>query len=89
MSESLDRVGKILAERGESYDGDEIFHRIAAMWQAYIGVPLSAAQVAHMMVLFKICRADVGSVLSEARRDDVLDIIGYAALAADLAVDKP
>lgn len=49
--------------------------RIAALWSALLGVPITARQAIHMMILLKVSRDQAG-----AYRDNEVDICGYAHL---------
>lgn len=50
--------------------------RIAALWSAYMGVEMTASDVAKMMVLHKLSRSRAGAV-----RDHYVDAIGYLLMA--------
>ena len=60
---------------------------IAALWNAYLSrrpdptTPLSAREVALMMALLKIARTLAGA----HNADDYMDLIGYGAIAGELA----
>lgn len=73
--------------RRRDYDSATPNHkRIAAHWNAYIQsrkdptAPLSALDVAHLMILLKIARA-----VFTPTRDSYVDIAGYAKCAAQIA----
>ena len=51
------------------------------MWTAYLDKYVSPQDVAIMMALFKIARQKAG----KGKRDNFVDMCGYAALAADMA----
>lgn len=70
----------IVDERAEHYgDPRANLDRIAGLWTAYVGHPLTAHDVAQMMVLVKISRSKV------AKHDDnYADAIGYTEIARDL-----
>ncbi len=53
------------------------FQRIAAMWEAYLGIPINMDDVAFMMVLLKISRHVDSPTI---KRDNVVDSIGYLRL---------
>ena len=55
--------------------------RIAALWSAYLDRPISAHDVAIMMILVKVGRITTGSF----NPDNYVDIAGYAGVAAELA----
>lgn len=57
------------------------FARIAAIWSLRLGVEITAAQVALMMVDFKTVRAWG----NPSHADTYPDIAGYAALAGEIA----
>lgn len=54
--------------------------RIADLWGSYLGIELSPVAVANMMILLKIGRINTG----QRDWDNYVDIIGYAALAAEV-----
>ena len=54
---------------------------IAVLWSAYLGMPITARDVALMMVLLKIARTKTGTF----NADDYIDAAGYAAIAAEVA----
>ena len=70
---------------GTKYDN---FRRIAAMWNAYLGVranpaaQLTAEDVGLMMVALKLARTQHGSW----NPDDYVDMAGYAACASECAL---
>lgn len=81
--------GTVLTEARETINGErqdqygnpeDSFRLIAAFWSAYLGCTVSPRQVAEMMVLLKVARQRSG----KGKRDNLVDICGYAALAADM-----
>lgn len=50
------------------------FSKTALMWQAILGVPVTAEQVGLCMIAVKISR-----LCNRPKRDSVVDIAGYAA----------
>lgn len=70
------------ATHGEAEDS---FALIAAYWTIWLGdrlaVPLTALDVSMMMVGFKIARAQGNA----AHIDNYVDLVGYAALAAEIS----
>lgn len=60
----------------------ENFNAIAAMWTAYVGHPITAADVCHMMALLKIARLRNGP-----HTDSSVDGAGYMALGAEMHDD--
>jgi hypothetical protein len=82
-SSVLDSANKaITVDRAATHGRAEAsFGLIAAYWSAHLGCPVSATDVATMMVLFKAARAK-GNPL---HRDNWIDAAGYAALGAEIA----
>ena len=75
----------ITGERQDQYGAPEdSFDRIAAYWTTYLGRPVSALDVAHLMALLKLARAQGQGF----RRDNYVDLAGYAAIAADRLAPK-
>ena len=82
--ECLDAAAKaVLKDRAREYgDGPEdSFSTIAGMWSAYLGRPVSSADVACMMALLKIARLKA----NPHHADSWVDIAGYAACGAECA----
>ena len=70
----------INGDRHATYgDARESFDTIAKMWSAYLGVGVTAEQVAAMMVLMKVSRQR-----KSKHMDNWVDIIGYAALGGEI-----
>jgi hypothetical protein len=70
----------ILAEREHDYGDAATNHtRIAALWTAYLGHPVTAHDVAMCMVLVKVSRAKAGR-----REDNYEDMQGYAEIGRRL-----
>jgi len=70
----------IRGDRASSYgDAKASFGRIASLWTTYKGVEITAKDVAAMMILLKVSRG-----VTSAKRDNWLDIIGYAALGSEI-----
>lgn len=68
----------IHGERQAQYgDPERNFDRIAKAWGAYLGIELSGVDVCMMMGLLKIMRAR-----GDYHRDSLVDLAGYAGLAA-------
>lgn len=78
MDDILSEARQIVnGQRRKDYgNARESFSRIAAMWGAYLGVPVTALDVAHMMMMLKINRGVNGY-----KHDNILDIIGYSYCA--------
>lgn len=78
--EFLNEVASTLGNRGAPYGGvEDNFADIAAMWSAIAGVEIRADQVGLMMIALKLVRANKTS-----KRDNLLDIAGYAAHVAKI-----
>lgn len=70
----------ITRDRAQAYgNAAESFGRIAGLWSAYLGAPVSPADVARMMVLLKVSRAK-----GRSNPDDAIDAAGYSALWGEL-----
>jgi hypothetical protein len=80
LGEAADIVS---ADRLKQYGPpSESFGRIAQMWSAYLGVEVTAHDVAQLMILLKVSRSRAGIVSSGApQRDSLVDIAGYVACA--------
>lgn len=74
----LEEAGKIVrGSREDTYGpAERNLSRIAKMWSAYLSVPLTARQVAVMMILLKASRDAF-----KPKHDNMVDICGYAYLA--------
>ena len=73
----------ISGDRHDTYGDAKASHkRIADMWSAYLGIELSASDVAALMVLMTVGRA-TGSKHS----DNWVDMCGYAALGGEMEED--
>ena len=68
-------------DRRDAYgDATESFERIADAWSAAVfDRPVTAAQVAAAMAVLKLCR-----FRTSQDRDSLVDLCGYAALAAEI-----
>ena len=74
----------INGDRNETYgDARESFGTIAKLWSVYLGVDVTAEQVAAMLVLMKISRQR-----KSKHMDNWVDIIGYAALGGEIEGGK-
>ena len=75
----------ITGERQDQYGAPEdSFSRIAAYWTTYLARPVSTLDVAHLMALMKLARAQGQGF----KRDTYVDLAGYAAIAADRLAPK-
>lgn len=70
----------IYGDRQKAYgSASKNFTDIGVGWANIVGVPVSAEQVALMMVWLKVCRLTAGYRRGEkTHRDSVIDIAGYA-----------
>jgi hypothetical protein len=84
-SSILNEAAKIVSgARRETHGSPErSFAHISALWSAYLEVPVTPVDVAHMMTLLKIVRSKRG----EPVLDHFIDGAGYQALAGELAHD--
>ena len=82
-AELLDKVKELITrDRNETHgDANVQLANTAKLWEAYLQFPVTAEQVAMCMVLMKISRSDYG-VFNE---DDYLDLLGYGAIAGEIA----
>ena len=80
---------QILADAAALIDGQreqdygppaENFARLAALWSAYAGIPLSAPQVCDMLALLKLSRL----AHDPGHRDSRVDGCGYLALGGEV-----
>lgn len=76
----LDEAKAIVrGDRDQQYGKPEdAFRVIAEMWTSYLGTEITAGDVCDMMILFKIARNSY-----KQKRDNLIDIAGYAACAAE------
>ncbi len=80
----LREVKETLEERARMYGAPEdSFDRISKMWAAYKGCDFSRNDVVIMMILLKVAREAF-----QHKRDNFVDIIGYAAHAGNFAKDE-
>lgn len=81
-SEILDKAKEIITKDRNSTHGEpeDSFSRIAAHWSTYLNRDITVKDVAIMMTLFKIARADYNPEHS----DNWIDAIGYLACGAEL-----
>lgn len=81
--ECLDSAAKaVLTDRNQQYgEPEDNFGKIAGMWSAYLGKPVSSCDVALMLALLKIVRAKS----NPHHKDNWIDLAGYAACGAECA----
>lgn len=76
-------MGCVLKDRNNQYGGPEdSFGVIANLWSVYLGRKVYPADVAMMMSLLKIARIKG----NKGHADSYVDLAGYAACGAELAV---
>lgn len=76
----------VLKDRNATHgDPEDNFGRIAELWSAYKRVPFNATDVAAMMALMKVARI----AQSPDHRDSWIDLAGYAACGAGIALQTP
>lgn len=82
-AEILDAARSMVTEQKEREHGtpSETFRKVALLWESYLDVPITMTDVAWMLTLLKIARAQQNS----GNEDNFVDAAGYAALAAELA----
>lgn len=87
--ECLDRAAEcVLQNRQDQYgDVEDCFKKIARLWNAYLPptIELEPFDVACMMALLKIARIQA----NPEHGDSWVDLAGYAACGADIAVPEP
>jgi len=82
-AEILAEASRLVSTDRQSQHGDKLenHQNIAALWSAYLGVDISPAQVAMLMVLLKVARTKTGAY----NADDFVDGAGYLGIAGELA----
>ena len=84
----LNEANTIRASRGSIYGHPYINHRrIADLWSAYLGFPITPDQAAICMALVKISR--LAETPGHRGRDGYVDGVAYLSLAAMLATIDP
>lgn len=79
--ELLEKAMQATTERAIQYGKPEnVFEQIANLWSAYLGLDLGAVDVAMLMVLFKVARAQS----NPQNMDSWIDMAGYAACGAEM-----
>lgn len=81
----LEEAQEIVQDQRQKDYGDvtSTFNRIASLWTAYTGVLITPLDVAQMMILLKVARGK-----NNYKRDNLVDIAGYAYCADILHRDK-
>lgn len=85
-SEVLSQAADLLAGDRETDYGDAVTNheRIAALWSAFLGVDVTASQVAVCMALLKISRL----AHQADHQDSFVDGAAYLAIAGEASVDR-
>ena len=89
-SDLLHQAAEIVSGPRAEQHGDMLacHSAISTLWNSYLairrepGSPLSPLDVAQMLLLFKVARAQTGSV---SHADHYLDQAGYAGCSAEIA----
>lgn len=92
MTESILDAAKALitGDRAQEYGHPSInLTRIATLWGAYLKAPITASDVAALMILLKIARLRTGVGTVESIRDTITDIAGYAGLIQLIEEHEP
>lgn len=70
----------VMGDRNKEYsDPSDNFRQTAALWEAYLGHPIEAHDVAVLMILAKVSRIST----SPSKGDHWIDIAGYSACGAE------
>lgn len=83
--ETLEEALKIVTKDRQNAYGtpEDNFNCIAGLWSSYLGTPITAQQVAVLMILLKVAR----SKSSPDYADNYVDICGYAACASEVSTE--
>lgn len=81
-AEVVGHAAELVGGDRASQHGDKVenHQHIAALWSAFLERPITADQVALMMVLLKVARTKTGRL----NRDDYVDMAGYAGVAGEI-----
>lgn len=87
-AEICDTAAKLVSGNRNKQNGDarKNHGNIAALWNAYLSVrrdpssPLTANDIATMMVLLKVARMELGA----HNPDDAVDAVGYTSLRGQM-----
>lgn len=84
--EFLDKAKELICGERNDTHGDAYtqLNNVAQLWTAYLGIAIWPEQVAMCMALMKISRSKHGT----RNLDDYLDLIGYSAIAGEMAVKQ-
>ena len=81
-SDLLVEANKLVGGDRQKDYGDKVDNHsnIAKLWSAYLDIPVTAHDVALMMVLLKMARTKLGAV----SRDTYVDMAAYGAIAGEI-----
>jgi len=81
-SDLLVEANKLVGGDRQKDYGDKVDNHsnIAKLWSAYLHIPVTAHDVALMMVLLKMARTKLGAV----SRDTYVDMAAYGAIAGEI-----
>lgn len=81
--EILDKAAEMVCGHREQDYGtpEDNFTKIAALWSAWLGIEVTAIDVAMMMVMFKAARIKTGTMTE----DSFVDGAGYFACGGEIA----
>ncbi len=83
-SEYLDSAKATIQQRGMVYGHpSDNMQRTAALWSAYLEMPITDYQVAMCMALVKIARS-----METHKTDTYIDLAAYVAIAGQLATEE-
>jgi hypothetical protein len=83
-SDYLIEARAIIQDRGMDYGHpSDNMARTAALWSAYLEMPITDYQVAMCMALVKIARS-----METAKTDTYVDLVAYASISAQLHTEE-
>ena len=75
----------VSGDRAKTYgDKKKLHDEIARYWSTYLGVNITAENVAICMLLLKVARTKTGS----SHMDNFIDMVGYSAIAGEIHDEK-
>lgn len=78
------KAREIVRARQHAYASPSInFRRIALMWEAILGVPITPQQVALMLLALKISRE-----VHRHSEDNLIDMVGYVICLEDIILNE-
>ena len=82
----LEQASEIITkDRAQTHgeDAENSFGKIADMWSAYLGHPVSREDTCAMLVLVKVCRISN----NPTHIDSWIDVCGYAAIGGEISTN--